>query len=377
MRKSLTKVLPLFLLIAFSFSCQKNANDNPASAKPGLVTDFTPKELKNFVQVNLVGDDNAYQPQNIDAGLINAWGIAFPPTGPAWVSSEGKGVTPIYNFDGVAVSNAVSIPNASNPNGDIGHPNQGHPTGHVYNPTSDFKLADGNAAEFIFVSADGTISGWNGGATAFKKIDNSPNAYYTGVTLAADNGEFFLYVANFAQNRIEVFDKNWNPVNKAFADPNLPAGYSPFNIETVSDGKIFVTYVKKNINGKLEKGQGNGIINVFSPNGTLLKRFATKGKLDSPWGITRAPAGFWGEFSQLSNMILVGNYGSGQISVFDENGNYFGPLYGKGKVIEIDGLWGITFPPITGLNRYNLYFAAGPDNGTSGLVGYIKNYYIN
>ena len=380
MRKTLARTLPVFLFSAFvilSFNCQKNINDNSANLRPGPSTDFTPKELKNFVQVNLVGDNDVYKPQNIDAGLINGWGIAFPPTGPAWVSSEGKGVSPIYNFDGVPVANAVRIPNAASPNSDIAFPDQGHPTGHAYNPTSDFKLPNGNPAQFIFASADGTISGWNNGVTAIKKVDNSPNAAYLGITLAADGSDFYLYAANFAQNRVEVFDKNWNVVNKPFVDPNLPAGYSPFNIETVSDGKIYVLYAKKNAAGKLETGQGNGIINIFNPNGTLVKRFATKGKLDAPWGITRAPAGFWGEFTQFSNMILVGNYGSGQISVFEENGNYLGPLYAKGKAIEIDGLWGITFPPITGLNRYYLYFAAGPDNGKSGLVGYIKNYYIN
>ena len=95
------------------------------------------------------------------------------------------------------------------------------------------------------------------------------------------------------------------------------------------------------------------------------------------WGITKAPAGFWGEWSQLSNIILVGNYGDGTINAFDENGTYLGPVSAKGKAIQIDGLLGITFPPINGLNRYYLYFAAGPNGGSNGLVGYIKNYYIN
>lgn len=345
---------------------------DPTGTRPGPGSDFTPKELKNFVQVNLVSDNNIYKPQNIDAGLVNGWGIVFPPSGPAWVSSEAKGTTPIYNFDGVPVASAVRIPK-----GDAGSQDHGHPTGQVFNPTADFKLPNGSAAQFIFASADGSISGWNSGINAIKKIDNSPNASYFGITLAVDAGNFYLYAANFAQNRIDVYDKNWNAVSRPFTDPNLPSGYSPFNIQTVSDGKIYVTYAKKDAFGKLETGQGNGIINVFSPSGTLLNRFATKGKLDAPWGITKVPAGFWGEFSQLSTMIMVANHGSGQISVFDENGNYAGPLYGKGKVIEIDGLWGITFPPINGLNRYYLYFASGPNNGTDGLVGYIRNYFLN
>ena len=60
----------------------------------------------------------------------------------------------------------------------------GHPTGHVYNPTPDFKLPNGNAAAFVFATSDGIISGWNLGNSAIKKIDHSPDASYLGVALA-------------------------------------------------------------------------------------------------------------------------------------------------------------------------------------------------
>jgi uncharacterized protein (TIGR03118 family) len=366
MKKELSKALKLVFAIAFlfiSFSCQKNLKDNSDNLKPATGSEVAPKELKNFVQLNLVGDNTTSKALNIDANLVNGWGITFPPSGPVWVSSEGKGLSTIYDLDGKSVASAVSIP--------------GHPTGHIYNPTSDFKLANGNPAEFIFATADGTVSGWNSGNSAVKKIDNSPAASYLGIALAPDGSDFFLYVANFAQSRIDVYDKNWNAVSKPFIDPNLPADYAPFNIVTVSDGKLYVMYAKKSVAGQAEIGPGNGYINVFSPNGTLLSRFSSNGKLNAPWGITKAPAAFWGEGSQLTNLILVGNNGDGHINVFDENGNFLGPLSTKGKAIEIDGLWGLTFPPITGLNRYYLYFAAGPNKGSNGLVGYIKNYYIN
>jgi len=364
-------IFPLILL-STAISCQKGMKDDGTNLKGGPGTEFTPQELKNFVQVNLVGDNNAYKPWNLDANLVNAWGISFPPSGPAWVSSEEKGISTIYNRDGLTVATAVNIPRSSSSDAD-----HGSPTGHVYNPTSDFKLPNGNAAQFIFATADGTISGWNAGSVAIKKIDHSPVASYSGVAVAPDGTDFFLYAANFAEGRIDVFDKNWNPVNKSFVDPNMPSDYSPFNVQAVSDGKLYVMYAKKNAEGQPEIASGNGYINVFNPNGILLKRFASKGKLNAPWGITMAPAGFWGEWSQLSNIILVGNNGDGHINAFDENGTHLGTLASKGKPIEIEGLWGITFPPINGLNRYYLYFAAGPYGGRSGLVGYIKTIYIN
>lgn len=376
MKKELTKALQFafaLLLLTISFSCQKNMNNGSANVRPGGENDIAPKELKNFVQLNLVGNNISNKPLNIDPDLVNAMGISFPPSGPAWVSSEGKGLGTAYNLDGLKVSAPVNIPHALNTT-------TGHPTGHVYNPTNDFKLPNGNPAAFIFATSDGIISGWNLGNSAVKKIDHSSGASYLGVALANDGNDFFIYAANFAQNKIDVFDENWNQVNtKPFVDPDLPAGYSPFNIQIISDGKLYVMYAKKDATGKREIGPGNGYINLFSTNGTLLKRFASKGKLNAPWGITVAPAGFWGEFSltQITNVILVGNNGDGHINAFDENGNFIGPLSTNGKAIEIDGLWGITFPPITGLNRYYLYFAAGPDNGSGGLVGRIKTKFLN
>ena len=375
--KQRTKAFQLAFILVLSsitFSCQKSMKEEgPASLRPAGDNDIAPKELKNFVQLNLVGNNTSDKPLHIDADLVNAWGISFPPSGPARVSSEGKGVTTIYNRDGVSVASAVNIPFA-------GISGKGHPTGLIYNPSSDFKLPNGNPAEFIFATSDGTISGWNGGSVAVKKIDRSPDASYLGIAAANSGSDFFLYVANFAQNRIDVFDKNWNMVtNKPFVDPDIPAGYSPFNIEIISDSKLFVMYAKKDATGKREVGPGNGYINVFSTGGILLKRFASKGKLNAPWGITVAPAGFWDQsgLTQIINVILVGNNGDGHINAFDENGNSLGPISTNGKAIEIDGLWGITFPPITGLNPYNLYFAAGPGNGSNGLVGFVKNRFLN
>ena len=376
MKKVLTKALQFAFslpLLTLAFSCQKNMNNGSVNLRPGGDNEMAPKELKNFVQLNLVGNNNSNNPLNIDANLVNAWGISFPPAGSAWVSSEGRGVGTVYNLDGLSVASAVSIPHALGTT-------TGHPTGHVYNPTSDFKLPNGNPATFIFATSDGVISGWNLGNSAVKKIDRSPDASYLGIAVENVGTDFFLYAANFAQNRIDVFDKNWNMVNdKPFVDPDLPAGYAPFNIQAIGDGKLYVMYAKKDAAGKKDIGPGNGYINIFSPDGGLMKRFASKGKLNAPWGITVAPAGFWGEFSQtqISNMILVGNNGDGHINVFDENGNYVGPLSTNGKAIEIDGLWGITFPPINGLNRYYLYFAAGPNDGSGGLVGRIKTKFLN
>ena len=362
--------------LVFLFGCQKNVRDSGGPGSPGgdNSTNASPKEFKDFVVRKLVADNANMGAEKVDANLRNGWGLAISPSGLIKVNAEKVGVSGVYTLDGNIVSVPTFIPGSSSSDG-----GKSRPTGHVFNVTSDFKLPNGDPALFISASGDGSIAGWNVGNTAIRMIDNAPGAAYSGITIAAFAGNNYLYAANFAENKIDVYNKNWEKIMEqaAFNDPDLPAGYSPFNIQTI-DGMIYVTYAKKNAQtGEEETGNGKGYINVFNPNGSLVKRFASQGKLNAPWGIVEAPAGFWGSGSQLTNMILVGNFGNGQINVFDENGNSMGTLQSKGKPIEIDGLWGIAFPPATSYNSTYLYFAAGPGTEQHGLMGYIKNMYLN
>src|SRR6185436_11772871 len=191
-------------LLTVIFSCQKNVEKPTANGEIATKA-IPPKELKDFVQVNLVGDNDEYDPAHIDPNMVNGWGISFPASGPAWVSAEGTGKSLVLGGDGTPAGiSPVSIPGA-------GTSTVGHPTGQVFNPTADFKLPNGNAARFIFAGADGAISGWNGGSSAVRMI-NDPGDPYLGIALAADGGNNFLYVDNFSEGEIEVFDKNWAEV---------------------------------------------------------------------------------------------------------------------------------------------------------------------
>lgn len=375
MKKILFKPYYLAIVLScmlFSYSCQKDMRQ-PGGPNGGsnIKNSSVPKELKDFVLVNLVSDmPNAAA--NHDANLKNGWGLAFSSSGQIRVNAEAVGVSGVYTLDGNIVSIPTFIPGSATSDGGVSRP-----TGHVYNPTSDFKLPNGNPALFISASADGSVAGWNSGNTAIRMLDNAPGASYVGITIASYAGNNYLYAANFAENKIDMYDKDWKAVGKSFIDPTVPSGYSPFNIQTI-DGLIYVTYAKKNAQtGEEEPGNGNGHISVFSADGSFVKKFASGGKLNAPWGIVKAPTGFWGSASQLSNMILVGNFGNGQINVFDADGNFVGVLHSKGKPIEIDGLWGIAFPPSTSFNTTYLYFAAGPGTEQHGLLGYIKNLYLN
>ncbi len=111
--------------------------------------------------------------QHVDSNLVNPWGMAVSPNGTIWVSDNGTGVSTLYHQDGTAASLVVTIPTAARNRG------TGNPTGIVFNNTPFFQVTkNGSSAPafFIFVSEDGSISGWN------------PNLDQTNAIIAVDNG---------------------------------------------------------------------------------------------------------------------------------------------------------------------------------------------
>jgi uncharacterized protein (TIGR03118 family) len=337
----------------------------PACKKPPQFDHH--EDLDNFNVVNLVGNDAKFNAARIDADFINGWGIAFAPSGVAWVSSEGTARSEVWDKSGNQLIPAVSIPS----HGD--KTTGGHPSGQVFNNTTDFKLANGQPARFIFAGLDGIISAWNGGPSAAAMVDDSEEgAVYSGIAIAQNNGANYLFVANFSKHKIDVYDKDWNEVSKPFKDYDMPSAYGPFNIQNIG-GDLYVMYAKVGAGGDEEKGAGNGYVDIFKANGLLVKRFATRGTLNAPWGIAKAPAVFWDDVD-LKSRILVGNFGDGRINVFEKSGKYVGQLRKHNGIIQIGGLWGISFAPetATSVDPGWLYFAAGPDDEGDGLFGYIE-----
>ncbi|HMJ04822.1 MAG TPA: TIGR03118 family protein, partial [Chthoniobacterales bacterium] len=183
---------------------------------------------------------------------------------------------------------------------------------------------------------------------------------YKGLALGNNGTGNFLYAADFHHATIDAFDGTFATANLpgSFADPTIPAGFAPFNVQNVG-GVLYVTYALQDANGEDDvPGAGNGFINKFDLNGNLLGRFASQGTLNSPWGIALAPDGF-GDFA---GDLLVGNFGDGRINAFDPvTGDFVGQVKdGSGSPIEIEGLWGLHFGNGgNGGDPHTLYFAAG------------------
>jgi uncharacterized protein (TIGR03118 family) len=344
------------ILYAGSHALTAVAKDNQGAtttATPVTVTVTTVPSL-TYIERKLVSDLPG-QAEQTDPNLVNPWGIASSPTGPWWIADNHTGASSLYNGSGLPLPLVVAIPPPA------GGTPPGAPTGIVFNDTAGFLSGSNLPAHFIFATEDGTIVGWNSGTNAVVKADNSASgAVYKGLALSQSNGSNYLYAANFNAGRVDVFNASYNPVtlDGSFADSTIPAGFAPFDIQAVGN-QLFVTYaVQDALKHDDVSGPGNGFVNVFDTSGHLLKRFASNGALNSPWGIALAPTGFGG----FGGALLVGNFGDGRINAFDPaTGQFLGLLQdGAGLPIAIQGLWGLKFGNGgQGGDTQTLYFTAG------------------
>jgi len=341
------------------------------------------KDLRDFVQVNLVSNDAKFMPARLDNTLLNSWGIAWNPAGVPWINANHMGISEVFTAEGAISRQPVNIPT---PTDSIGGP----ATGIVLAAGKGFKLPNGGGAVFLFVGEDGILSGWNppAGNNAMVVRDLSAASSFKGLAIGSWGGNNYIYATDFKRARIVVWDTNFTRVSMPFYDPQIPQGYSPFGIQAVGNWLV-VTYAKVGDDGDDVQGPGNGFVDIFGLDGHFISRLATRGPLNSPWGITAVggavlDANDIGEgdhgkgYGHSSNshpdsVLLIGNFGDGRINAFDFDGRWLGPLRAHNQPIEIEGLWSLSTPPPTsGVDQSRLYFTAGPNHEEDGLFGYLK-----
>ena len=293
-----------------------------------------------------------------DPNLVNPWGIASSAASPLWIGSNGTGVSEVYTGAGTKLGLQVTLP------GD------GSVTGLAFNGTAGF-----NADNFLFVSEDGTVSGWRGalGATAETLAAGSSASVYKGLTTATVGGNTYAYLANFRNDSVDIMKGSGGAPNLTgtFTDPGLPAGYAPFDIQDLN-GAIYVTYgLQDSAKHDEIDGAGFGYIDQYDLNGNFIKRLVSQGFLNAPWGMAIAPVGF----GDLGGDLLVGNFGDGSINAYSlATGAYLETLLAGNTAnpLSIDGLWGLRFGNGgNGGNALSLYVTAGPGEETGGLLGQV------
>jgi uncharacterized protein (TIGR03118 family) len=327
-----------------------------------------------YSQTNLVSD-GAVAALMTDTHLKNPWGIANFPGGPFWIADNGAGLSTLYDGGGNRASLVVTIPP---PSGSAAGTHAA-PTGIVFNPNPRaFLIGTQQVAPlFIFATEDGTVSAWNptvSANSAVLQVDNSEGgngAVYKGLALASNSSGIFLYATNFRAGTVDVFDSRFQPakLSGSFSDPRIPAGYAPFGIALI-DGNLFVTYaLQDSARHDDVKGAGHGFVDVFDTDGHLVGRFASRGALNSPWGVARAPL----DFGPFGARILIGNFGDGRINGFSSFGQFAGQLRDThGHAISIDGLWSIAFGTASAAEPDTLYFTAGANDEADGLFGFLQ-----
>ena len=366
---------------------------------------------QHYTQVNLVANTSGVAAVT-DPNLVNPWGVSRSSGSPWWISDNGTGLSTLYNGAGAINPLVVTIPKAD-PNSKT-FPT-GTPTGTIANGSpTDFLLAAGAPAAFLFSTIDGTISGWNpavGVANGAKPpsthavvvVKTTDGSSYTGLTSATVNGKRYLYAANFNKGTVDVYDNAFNKVTlqpngngdpdrdhgseneKPFTDDRLPRDFVPFNVQAIGND-IVVTFVLHQEGNPLETdGPGLGYVDIFSSDGQLLRRIEHGDWLNAPWGVALAPL----DFGVFSHDLLVGQFagagttdGSGTIAAYDfATGKFIGLVQdATGKTLSISGLWALSPGNSASAGSYDpagspgseLYFTAGPNHGTGGLFGYLK-----
>ena len=367
---------------------------------------------QNYTQTNLVSNTAGVAPVT-DPQLINPWGLSRASGSPWWISDQATGFSTLYNGPGVKQALIVTIPpsdptNKSTP--------IGSPTGTIANGSqTDFLLAPGKPAAFLFSTIDGTIAGWNpnvavaqGAAPpstlAVTVVKTTDGSSFTGLTSAFVNGKRFLYTANFTKGRVDVYDSTFQAVTASkkhsgenfnnddeqgffsehsFVDERLPEHYVPFNVQAIGND-IVVTYALHDGSSPFETdGPGLGFVDVYTSNGQLLRRLQHGDWLNAPWGVALAPL----DFGRFSHDLLIGQFAgggdtqsSGFIAAYDlATGNFDGLLEdASGKPLAINGIWSLSAGNVSPSNNdpvaapaAEIYFTAGPNHGSGGLFGYL------
>ncbi len=315
----------------------------------------------SYTQTNLVADQAGIA-AHTDTQLSNPWGIAFLPRDVFWVANNNGGTSTTYDAAGNKQTITTGIPVAG-----TSPCNPGCPTGIVGNTSTDF-----GGALFVFDTEDGILASWNGTANAVTKVDNSgAGAVYKGLALLNNAQGNFLLAANFRSGAIDVFDHNFSAATLSggtFTDPNLPAGFAPHGIRVIN-GLVFVSYAMQDApKHDPVLGAGLGLLDVFHTDGSFLRRAATGGTLNAPWGVVLAPA----NFGTFSNDLLVGNFGDGTINAYDTTGAFLGQVMdANNRPITNPGLWDMVFGADGTGDPNTMYITAGGAAQNHGLFATI------
>jgi len=222
----------------------------------------------------------------------------------------------------------------------------------------------------------------------FRHPSAATGAVYKGLALIKNATGSFLLATNFRSGKVEVYDTTFKQTQilgaGAFNDPAPPAvpagsgspGYAPFGIKAINvnnTAMVVVTYALQDtpMHDPLHIA-GAGFVDLFSADGTMLRRITSDSHLNAPWGAVIPPASF-GSFG-ASGDLLVGNFGDGTINAYNfATGAFIDQMKDQnGTAIANVSLWDMVFGgggPSGDANT--MYITAGLANEQHGLFSAI------
>jgi len=112
---------------------------------------------QHYNQTNLVSNTVGVAPVT-GPSLNQSWGISRASGSPWWISDNATGFSQLYSGAGTKQSLIVTIPPSDPNNKKRQQVRRPH---HRHSSPTDFLLAPGKPAAFLFSTIDGTIAGWN------------------------------------------------------------------------------------------------------------------------------------------------------------------------------------------------------------------------
>ena len=327
-----------------------------------------------------------------DSGLIDPWGLLIS-NNIIWVASQGNGLLCAYDLPTGEIANpAINVFTAT-----IG---VCHPTGIAFNANRNaFKIYNGNVVSgstLLTATLDGTVHGFNPAVDPFNAIvliDNSlESAIYTDIAVVnyvdkidrdTNTVETFnvIYLTDFSNKKVVAYNSNLELIPEyefidQYSSNPIPDDYGPYGIKYINEEYLYVTYAKQNpdIPTYPEIGAGLGYINIFDRYGNFVKRFHSGGPLNVPWSVISAPS----NMMYPAGTILVGNFGSGYVAVFDQDGKYLGNMSNaNGNDLCLMAIRGLAVEP----KRPGILYWTSSDNSFSnsylGYIDYKRYNYTN
>src|ERR1700722_11903456 len=169
----------------------------------------------------------------------------------------------------------------------------------------------------------------------------SPDSLGTACPLSGRNSTYRS--VQISETSSNVFNSSFTQVGTIATPAAIGAlNLIPFNVQSLSNGTLAVTYAPPGRAAQAIATLGMGAVGIFDESGNLL-RTMVGGPLAAPWGITIAPA----NFGPFSGDLLVGNFSSlaSEINAFDPlNGTFLGTIpINVGIGNTPGGLWALEF----------------------------------